>query len=235
MTKLPKTPRRTSWWRRLLGKNRTLPQTGHRTYIDPSAQFIGANRISVGRRCIISEGCWFNVNDRSGADAAIVVADHCYVGRRSFFSSGRRIEVGPYCMIGNESNLLGSDHDFSNPFRPYLVAPATVTDDISLGTNCWLGSNSTILKGVSIGYGSVVGAGSVVTKSIPPLSLAVGNPCRVLKRFSITQERWVQLSRWTSADENALISESVYLEKIRKNYGWIPMPYIVGGSIRGNL
>lgn len=52
---------------------------------------------------------------------------------------------------------------------------------ITIEDNCWLGSNVTVLGGVCIGEGCVIGAGSVVTRDIPPHSLAVGNPCRVIR------------------------------------------------------
>jgi galactoside O-acetyltransferase len=52
---------------------------------------------------------------------------------------------------------------------------------VQIGARCWLGAHVTVLKGVSIGEGTVVGAGSVVTKSLPPDVIAVGNPARVLK------------------------------------------------------
>jgi serine acetyltransferase len=54
--------------------------------------------------------------------------------------------------------------------------------EISIEDDVWIGSGAIVLSGVTIGRGSVVGAGSVVTKSIPPYSVAVGNPARVVKR-----------------------------------------------------
>ena len=60
------------------------------------------------------------------------------------------------------------------------------TKPITIGNNCWIAANVTICGGVTIGEGSVIGAGSVVTKDIPPHSLAVGNPCRVIRK--ITEE-----------------------------------------------
>ena len=53
--------------------------------------------------------------------------------------------------------------------------PITIEDDV------WIGGGAIILPGVTIGKGSVIGTGSVVTKSIPPYSVAAGNPCRVIK------------------------------------------------------
>lgn len=57
---------------------------------------------------------------------------------------------------------------------------------IEIGADCWLAANVTVIGGVRIGEGCIIGAGSVVTKDIPPYSLAAGNPCRVIR--SITKE-----------------------------------------------
>ena len=60
-----------------------------------------------------------------------------------------------------------------------------VIGDITIEDDVWIGTNVTILAGVTIGRGSVIGAGSVITKSIPPYSIAAGNPCKVIrKKFS---------------------------------------------------
>ena len=68
----------------------------------------------------------------------------------------------------------------------YANSGCTILDGgaVSIGDNVWLGGNSVVLPGVSIGDNSVIGAGSVVVKNIPANSLAVGNPCRVLRQIS---------------------------------------------------
>ena len=55
---------------------------------------------------------------------------------------------------------------------------------IVIGDNCWIASNVTVVGGVKIGSGCVIGAGSVVTRNIPDNSLAVGNPCRVIRQIT---------------------------------------------------
>ena len=55
---------------------------------------------------------------------------------------------------------------------------------VTIGDGCWIGGGVIILPGITIGEGSVIGAGSVVTKDIPTNSLAVGNPCRVIRQIN---------------------------------------------------
>ncbi len=224
-----------SLFHRLFGQRKTRPKIGKRTFVDPSAQFLGCEKIKIGSRSILSEGCWLNVNDRSGEQLRIVIGDHCFISRRVFMSSGYQIFIGDYCLIGNETCFLGADHDFSDPFVPYLTAPAVNGESIVLGPNCWLGTACTVLKGVSIGHGCVVGARSLVTKSIPPLSIALGSPARVIKRFRLSEKSWVPIAEWTDKDEAEIPSEKEYLARIHENYRWVSMPYIVGGGWFGNL
>jgi len=77
--------------------------------------------------------------------------------------------------------FMNSDHDVADSERRagmYHPKP------IIVGDGCWIGGGVIILPGVTIGRGSVIGAGSVVTKSIPANSLAVGNPCKVIRKIN---------------------------------------------------
>ena len=71
--------------------------------------------------------------------------------------------------------IVSANHDAKNLNNHIEENP------ISIGRNVWIGTNSIILPGVSIGDNVIIGAGSVVTKSIPDNSIAVGNPCKVIK------------------------------------------------------
>ncbi len=85
------------------------------------------------------------------------------------------ITIGENTVISQECYLCTGTHDHSDPTFPLISAPITI------GAGCWLAARSFVMPGVSIGDGSVIGACSVVTRAVPPWSIAAGNPCKVLK------------------------------------------------------
>ena len=101
------------------------------------------------------------------------------------------IEVGPRCLIGDHTLILDSDFHHMDPAT--RNAPNPPTSPVLIESDVWIGSRVTILKGVRIGARSVIAAGAVVTKSIPPDSLAAGIPAKVVK--SITNPQTKPLSQ----------------------------------------
>ena len=90
------------------------------------------------------------------------------------------IYVGDRCMFGPNVILAAGTH----PTDPALREQGyQFNRPIRIGRNCWIGAGAVILPGVSIGDHTVIGAGSVVTKDIPAGVVAVGNPCRVLRKL----------------------------------------------------
>ena len=65
---------------------------------------------------------------------------------------------------------------------------------IKIENNVWIGAHSVVLPGVQIGNHSVIGAGSIITKDIPPYSVAVGNPARIVKRYDMDLKEWVKVN-----------------------------------------
>ncbi len=91
------------------------------------------------------------------------------------------IYVGDHTMIGPNVVLATAGH----PISPELREKGYQYNmPIHIGRNCWLGAGVIILPGITIGDNSVIGAGSVVTKDIPENVVAVGNPCKILRKIS---------------------------------------------------
>ena len=92
-----------------------------------------------------------------------------------------RVDIGDNVMIGPNCSLITITHALLPGQRNDGVMRAK---PIRIENNAWLASNVIVLPGVTIGEGAVIGAGSVVTKSIPPHTLAAGNPCRPLRAIT---------------------------------------------------
>jgi acetyltransferase-like isoleucine patch superfamily enzyme len=159
-------------------------------YFDPSIHFIGLKHITFGTNNVVSEDVWFNVNKRGGQEVGISIGNNSYIGKRNFFNSGKAIIIGNFFMSGINCSLIGSDHHFTTPFLPYIYTGTTDANTIILGDNVWLGANVTIIGNVTIGHGSIIGANSLVNKDVPPFSLVVGSPSRVIKRFDFVKNEW---------------------------------------------
>lgn len=92
-----------------------------------------------------------------------------------------KISIGAHCLIGDMTQILDCDaHEIEPNKRGAGVGPI---EPVSIGDNVWIGSRVLILRGVVIGNNSVIGAGSIVTRSIPPNSLAVGAPAKVVRQI----------------------------------------------------
>lgn len=207
--------------------------SARRSFVADSAHILGWDNVEIGRRCVISDDTWINVNDRSPGQIAIRIGDCTFLGRRNFLSSGTLIDIGPYCLTGVNCHFLGSDHLHGDPFTPYAATGVTSGGNIRLGPNCWLGSSVTVLKGVTIGYGSIIGAASVVTRDVPPFSVVVGSPARVVKRFHLARSEWVTPDQFPG--EATLPSEQEYLAKMREKSPLIALPVNAGSRDRGDM
>lgn len=102
-----------------------------------------------------------------------------FVNNNCTFLSCAEIVIGENTFIGPNVQLYTAVHP-TNPEK--RITGIESSKPITIGKDCWLGGGVIVLPGVEIGEGSTIGAGSVVTKNIPQRSVAVGNPCKVIKK-----------------------------------------------------
>lgn len=204
------------------------------TYIDKSVHMVGLKNIKIGNNSIISEGSWLNVNNRINSKIGIDIGSNCYVGRRNFFNSGDIIKINNFFMSGINCSFLGSDHIFNDPVVPYIYSGTTVKNSIYIGVNVWLGANVTVIGNVHIGHGSIVGANSLVLKDIPPFSLAVGSPAKVIKRYHFGQRQWININGDNLNSDFGMPSEDEYTKMLEK-YNGKPLPLLASGKDFGDL
>lgn len=166
------------------------------------------------------------------------------LGAYSYISQNclvNKTQVGKFCSIGHgtyiglwEHNMAVSTHsfylyetsgNFVKGYRDYDKCALTTC----LGNDVWVGANSVILKGRSIGDGAIVGAGSVVTRDVPPYAVVVGNPAKIIKyRFLPEDIAFLLRLQWWHAPREILqemVDRQVFnaVDELRafvQNRGW---------------
>lgn len=91
-----------------------------------------------------------------------------------------KIFIGDYVMIGPNVTIATANHPIESGLRQQGLQ---YNKEVHIGNNVWIGAGAIIVPGITIGDNSVIGAGSVVTKDIPSNVVAVGNPCKVLRKI----------------------------------------------------
>ena len=191
---------------------------GYGSYIEPGVQIFGFEQVFVGSHSTISEDTLLNASRRPTGRDKIVIGNNCHIGRRNYFSTGGLISIGDYGFTGVDCHFLGCGHEFKSPWKPYISTGLTAGAPIVIETNCWLTTSVTVHEGVTIGRGSVIGARSTVLEDIPPFSVAVGNPCKVVKRYDFRCNAWIDIGRWSAELEELVPDEASYLETLRASH-----------------
>lgn len=113
----------------------------------------------------------------------ISIGDDTFIGNGCTFSAGQLISVGKHVLISTCVRIHDNDGHPIDPAKRRAGEPIGYGDTapVVIEDNVWIGADSRIVKGVTIGRNSVIGIGSVVTGDIPPDSLAAGNPARVIR------------------------------------------------------
>lgn len=106
----------------------------------------------------------------------IEIGKGCFIQQCCTFFGRGGITLGENVLVGPKVNIITINHDPDPENRS-----ATYGRPVVIGDNVWIGINSTILPGVSIGCGAIIGANSVVTKDVPPMTVVAGNPARIIK------------------------------------------------------
>lgn len=109
------------------------------------------------------------------------IGEHTFINLGAYLMDGAPITIGSWCFIGPNLGAYTAQHPLLPNERNQGLERAL---PITIGDNCWLGGDVKIMPGVTIGAGSVIGAGSIVTKDIPAGVVAMGSPCRVVRKIT---------------------------------------------------
>ena len=144
---------------------------------------VGSGKIIIGDNVFIgNKGAWFvapNVFD----EPVLSIGNNTSINYRTVISVESSVTIGNNCLIAEETKIFDNNsHGIDYHHRKMTVEDVS---PIVIHDNVWIGMNSIILKGVTIGEGAVVAAGSVVTKDVAPMTLVGGNPARQIKKIDL--------------------------------------------------
>ena len=200
-------------------------------HVDRRVRVIGWKNIAFGKNVAIGAGSWLNVNARRGTGQTLIFGDNSFIGRNNFISVGKAVRIGPYCLTAESCSFVGATH-VADPTRPFIATGVTTQDEITIGTNCFFGYAASVLGNVRIGHGCIIGAHTLVRADVPPFSIIVGNPARVVKRFDFTLPGW--RSDWEGR-ELGHPTEEEYLNALRASHPWPVLPLSAATSGLGDV
>jgi acetyltransferase-like isoleucine patch superfamily enzyme len=146
---------------------------GKGTIVSRWVQIVNPANVHIGEHCLFQDGVYM----RAGNQGYITIGDRAAINSFSKLFGHGGIEIGEEAQIGPGSLITTTDHDY------YDENLETTFKKVTIGRRAWLGAHVTVLPGVTIGEYAVIGAGAVVNKDIPPHTVAVGVPAKVIKHL----------------------------------------------------
>lgn len=150
---------------------------------EPKSITIG-NNARLGRFCRLE--CYKDENGRMGQ---ISLGNYTSMGNYCTILSGADVNIGNFSRFASFVTIMSESHGI-NPEKGIYHKQELVCKEVSIGEYCWVGEKVIIMPGVTIGDWSIIGAGALVTRDIPPYSIAVGNPAKVIKRYNFKTHSW---------------------------------------------
>lgn len=163
---------------------------GDNCLISKTARIIGGKQILIGNSVRIDNGSIVSTWSEYGGEHytpqlnigdGVHISDYCHISCINSITIENNVLLGKKVLIND--NAHGITDNYSHLNIPPEKRPLSSKGKIHISENVWIGEGASILAGVTIGQGSIIGTNAVVTKDIPPYSIAVGIPAKVIKNI----------------------------------------------------
>lgn len=156
-------------------------------------QFIECGfKVNLGSNCKLL--CWDTYQDNNFDHKPLIrIGSNFSATRNLTIQCANKILIGNNVLVASDVFIIDYNHGLSPLTDNYLDNPLKISKGVTIEDGAWIGNNVLIMPGVEIGFKSIIGAGSVVTKTIPPYSIAAGNPAKVIKIYDIDKSKWIKV------------------------------------------
>jgi len=134
-------------------------------------------RLLIGEGTLLEPGVWITMP----GDARVSIGVGCFLNLGVMVACVELVEIGNHCMFANGCFVSDGSHRFRDLTQPITWQGFETKGPTRIGDNVWCGANVVITTGVTVGERCVIGANSVVTRDLPPFSIAAGAPARVIR------------------------------------------------------
>ncbi len=161
---------------------------GRRAYLDRGVYLHACpGGIEIGDDAFVMHNVELHVfNFRNLPHAFIKVGRRTFVGESAIVRGQGGVTIGDDVLIAPRAQILAINHNYDDPTRP-IIDQGITGRGIEIEDGAWIGAGAIVLDGVRVGRGAVVGANAVVTKDVPPHTVVVGVPARVVKKIEAGQ------------------------------------------------
>jgi acetyltransferase-like isoleucine patch superfamily enzyme len=134
-------------------------------------------RLEIGEQTLLEPDVWIT----APGEARVRIGSGTYLNIATMVAAVELVEIGDHCMFANGCFVTDGSHRFDDPDKPVPWQGFETKGPTRVGDNVWCGAHVVITSGVTIGERCVIGANSVVTRDLPPHSVAAGAPAKVLR------------------------------------------------------
>lgn len=153
------------------------------------SQIDGRQYMEIGEYVSIGGGSEIVVYGSQTRHPHLVIGNHVFSQRCRITCAGN-LTIGNDVAIGPDVFITDLNHGTDPTVEGGYLNQPLMIKDVTIGDGVWLGQRSCVMPGVTIGEHSIIGANSVVTHDIPPYSIAVGSPARVVKIWNMEEKCW---------------------------------------------
>jgi acetyltransferase-like isoleucine patch superfamily enzyme len=174
-------------WKEALGSAHST------TILEYPLKIIHPEYIHIGPEVRISWGGWlFAMTEYFDQrfTPEIRIEAGAYIGNHVHIVAAGKIHIGRDTMLADNVFLSDNLHGYRDTSRSIKKNPNICCGEIHIADHCWIGENACIIGDVRIGRHCVVGANALVNRDLPPYSVAVGTPARIIKRYHASNRKW---------------------------------------------
>jgi acetyltransferase-like isoleucine patch superfamily enzyme len=182
------------WWCRTRIGARRFARFGKGSLIVKPRGILAPHRIEIGDHVLVHEQAMFSVveNYRGRShQPRLRIGSGTNIGHGIWISCVGEIDIDEHNLLGHNILIADSFHEYHDPDTPIIQQPMADPQAVRIESGCVIGPHVAILAGVTVGANTFIAANAVVTRSVPPNSVVVGNPARVIRHYDRQRGEWV--------------------------------------------